>query len=242
MAIDHYHALMCDENTPAMIRFYNWHPYCLSIGYHQNINFIDHEKLRKEGFEFIRRPTGGKAIFHSDELTYSVIFPKRLFDQTRLYEFVHVLLARALKILGFRVELATMNSRLPKLVNTPQEYPCFSTSAYSEIQYKHKKLVGSAQRIYKKSILQHGSILIGNSHERLINFLKATPDQKQIILNNLKKKTTCLHAIKNLAPSPDKLALAIVKELESNECISVYSEPLNDKELKNARKIWDQQM
>lgn len=242
MAIDHYLALLCENDMPPTIRFYNWHPYCLSIGYHQNSTFIDHERLREEGFEFVRRPTGGKAIFHSEELTYSVIFPKRLFNQKRLYAFVHVLLARALNVLGYGVELANVNSQLPKFLNDTREYACFTNSAYSEIQYKNKKVVGSAQRIYKKSILQHGSILIGNTHERLISFLKATPDQKQIILNNLKNKTICLNAIKNLATTPDQIVKAILKELEFNERISVYSEPLNHKELERARRIWQQQM
>ena len=75
-----------------------------------------------------------------------------------------------------------------------------------------------------------------------MHFLKTTREQKQIILNNLKNKTICLGAIKNPAPSPDRLVMAIVKELESNDRISVYSEPLNQKELESARNIWYQQL
>jgi lipoate-protein ligase A len=237
MAIDTYFAQHCSEEMDPILRFYGWKPPCLSIGYHQNSNIINLKKLKQDGFQFVRRPTGGRAIFHSEELTYSIVIHKNLMHHKELYKLIHIVLRGALQSLGYAVEIKETKSLLPRIKTDPSDFPCFTQSAYSEIHYKGRKLVGSAQKIYKSAILQHGSLLIGPAHERLSEYLKDSDANKGLIRSDIKDKTVCLNSIAALAISPEKVMHTIIKQLELNEMISVYFKSLHLSELQQARRI-----
>lgn len=77
MAIDEAILLAVAEGkAPPTLRFYGWEPPCLSIGYSQSMGEVDVDRCRKAGIGLVRRPTGGRAILHADELTYSVVAPQ----------------------------------------------------------------------------------------------------------------------------------------------------------------------
>ena len=73
MGIDEKMALNPPNPAIAYLRFYGWRPYCLSLGYHQNSQIVNRKALEKHGYQWIQRPTGGRAIFHAEELTLSLI-------------------------------------------------------------------------------------------------------------------------------------------------------------------------
>lgn len=235
MALDHYLANLCSENSQPIIRFYGWSPCCLSIGYHQNKELIDYAALNNAGYDWVRRPTGGRAIFHSDELTYSVVFPKTLFQPQALYLYIHNILRLALNTLGYPVELKIGKSKIPKITNNSGEIACFTRSAYSEIHYNNKKVVGSAQRVFQRVILQHGSILIGQTHKRIVEFLRAKQEVKKKMEREFKSKTNCLSEIKNMSITPATIAGSIIEILLSCKNIKCYYKTINHNELNQAR-------
>lgn len=149
------------------LRLYAWDPPCLSLGYSQPAADVDRAALAAHGWELVRRPTGGRAILHTDELTYSVIGPP---DEPSLsgslLESYHTLsdaLLEALHRLGIPAQAlpgplgAARSSRTtdPSNGNGPV---CFEAPSNYEITVNGKKLVGSAQARRKDGVLQHGSL------------------------------------------------------------------------------------
>lgn len=143
------------------LRLYAWDPPCLSLGFAQPVKDADREALARRGWQLVRRPTGGRAILHTDELTYSVIAP---LDEPRVsgrvlesYRRLSQALVNALERLGLPAQAdqeyasAQGNARLGGAV-------CFETPSNYEITVAGKKLIGSAQARRKEGVLQHGSL------------------------------------------------------------------------------------
>ena len=159
-----------------VLRFYQWQPYTISLGYHQREGEFHIDLCRKDGFDIVRRPTGGRAVFHAEELTYSVVLPRNseLYSEDILttYNKISQGLLAGLKLYGVDAELVHRPEKEAKSGDYKQNVPCFSSSARYEIAYQARKLVGSAQRRYENAILQHGSILIGDFHLNLAKYVK----------------------------------------------------------------------
>lgn len=153
---------MRGEALPTL-RLYSWAPPCLSLGRSQPYSDVDVAALEQNGWHVVRRVTGGRAILHTDEITYSVIVPKdNPHVQGSLLESYHHLaqgLMAALEKLGAAVQ---MNEE--KLDSSAQKNPvCFETPSTYEITVDGKKLIGSAQARIRDGVLQHGSLpLVGD--------------------------------------------------------------------------------
>jgi len=235
MAIDHYLSENCQDDDIPVLRFYGWNPHCISTGYHQKDSLIDFKKLNQRGIDYVKRPTGGRAIFHAEELTYGIICSRKLIDHKDLYHFFHQVFADALNALGYRVEIKTDNEKLEGLTHNADDFPCFTKSAQTEVQYRDKKLIGSAQKIYDKTILQHGSLLIGEKHQRITDFLKVNDQMKNTIEAEINAKTICLRQIKQEPISQEKIIESIINQLELVRGISVYSRTLTPEVIASAR-------
>jgi len=237
MAIDYYLSMTCQRNDVPIFRFYGWSPFCVSIGYHQKDELVDFAKLDEDGYNFVQRPTGGRAILHAEELTYSVIVPRDLIHHRQLYHFIHQLFADALESLGYQVELKDDNDKLGGLTHAVNDFSCFTKSAQTEVQFKDKKLIGSAQKIYPRSILQHGSLLIGKKHEDLPDYLKVKNDVKKSIKKEIYEKTICLNEIKKDRISPEIIIKSIINQLELTRRISVNSKKISKLEMESLNKF-----
>ncbi|HYA85487.1 MAG TPA: lipoate--protein ligase family protein [Nitrospirota bacterium] len=149
-----------------VLRFYGWNPPAVSLGRFQKIeDAVNSEACRQRGFDIVRRITGGRAVLHRDELTYSVISrtDNPLFPPTvhGTYKVIAEGLLRGLKNLGISAEIVSRSSRHAHLVETHAKDPaCFSSPSWYEIVVNGKKIIGSAQRRLSSAFLQHGSILI----------------------------------------------------------------------------------
>lgn len=157
-------------------RLYAWTPPCLSLGYSQSIADVDLEALNQNGWQLVRRPTGGKAILHVDELTYSVIAP---LQEPRVsgsvlesYNRLSRALINALNRLGLPAEAHSQDA----VHRSPQaEGPvCFEVPSNYEITVHGKKLVGSAQARRKDGVLQHGSLPLWGDLTRITRALNFT--------------------------------------------------------------------
>ena len=200
MAIDAYLAQHSEDDVP-VLRFYQWRPYTISLGYGQKLDDIEIEKCRKDDIHVVRRPTGGRAVLHAEEVTYSVIVSRasQWFQDgiLTMYNFISRGLVTGLKLLNID---ASLEKRTPGnqryAVKSLRAVPCFSAAAPYEILYRGKKLVGSAQRRFDKAILQHGSILVGPFHLKLIDYLAATnPEARERLRKILDEKTISISQI-----------------------------------------------
>lgn len=195
----------CKDENKSFLRFYKWKPYCISLGYNQgkvfNDNNIDIDKCKHDGVDVVYRPTGGRAVLHSEELTYSVVMKSEEPVQ-KLHNQISDAIVYGLKLINTsnnelqQITLANSTPDLFKLAKTGMYNLCFNTSIKHEINFKGKKLVGSAQRKMGNIVLQHGSILIGTHHKQIVNYLKL-PDGKLVkkIFETLSEKTICLNEL-----------------------------------------------
>jgi lipoate-protein ligase A len=158
MAID---AALLDRTIAtgeAFLRCYRWDPHCLSFGRHEPARKrYDVSRIKALGLDCVRRPTGGRAVWHARELTYSVTAPLAVFGGLReAYRAIHALIARALQGLGAAPLLAADSSRTPGLGSGP----CFAAPVGGEVLVRNRKVVGSAQLRADHAFLQHGSVLL----------------------------------------------------------------------------------
>ena len=164
MAVDHALAT-CLAPDEGVLRLYRWSRPTVSFGRNEPAaGLYDLEAASRGGIDFVRRPTGGRAVLHDWELTYAVVLPATGRISLRaIYSMVNEGLVRALGALG--VEASMAGAGEPPL--PPDAGPCFQRPAPGEVTVNGRKLVGSAQARVAGAILQHGSLLLGPGHERL---------------------------------------------------------------------------
>lgn len=175
MAVDGVLARGNSRREPT-VRVYAWQPYAISIGYHQDAADLDVQKCNNEGIGFVRRPTGGRAIYHAEEVTYSIVIPRScaLFNHSPsgLYNRISAALICGLRLLEPNLTLERRpQGRHAGFAESGLRGVCFASSATYEIKYRNRKLVGSAQRRFPEAVLQHGSILLGDEHLEIIHLL-----------------------------------------------------------------------
>lgn len=166
------------RDVPPTLRLYAWSPACLSLGYGQPSADLDPARLAHFGWDAVRRPTGGKAILHLDELTYSLALPAGAGGHpvaavgiVESYQRISRALLAALEGLGLRPqsERRTDDARTDGAV-------CFETPSHYEITAGGRKLVGSAQTRRRDGLLQHGSLPLTGDLARICDAL-AYPDE-----------------------------------------------------------------
>ena len=239
MALDYSLARSASQNDPPVLRFYGWQPYCLSLGYHQDQTLVDFEQVQAKGYDVVRRPTGGSAIFHSEELTYALILPRTDINHHDIYRFFHLLLARALNTLGYDVELNYEDDDENYLKQGRKRFACFNRPAFAEIKFKGKKVVGSAQKLYQNALLQHGSVLIGPKQNEIVQFLKLDHEAKEKYKKNLRESSVALREIHKKNISPNQIADALLSQFEASLPLNIYYEDLTDFDLGHAQKFVD---
>ena len=156
----------------ATFRMYGWSCPTLSLGRNQRARGLYNLGAARElGVGIVRRPTGGRALLHHREITYSATLPARDAADARVaYEFINGILVDGLRHLGVRVTLATQTVAVP-----PGPRPCFDLPSDREIVVGARKLVGSAQWRRTGTLLQHGSILV-HDDQGLIGRLMFAPE------------------------------------------------------------------
>ncbi len=157
-------AIIQQCQTP-VFRLYGWSPACISLGKNQQDSFIDKSFLKDTGIDLVKRLTGGRALLHDDEITYSYVCPvsylKHGENVVKSYIEISQILIDKFSEIG--IELAFGGQ---KKVNTKFDY-CMLISTGADLCYKDKKLIGSAQCRKQGYILQHGSILYDYNKELL---------------------------------------------------------------------------
>ncbi len=174
MAVDE--ALLLSAITGSSLptlRLYSWDPGCLSLGRAQSIHDVDTEKTHKHGWEIVRRPSGGRAILHIDELTYSVsgTIDEPLFQNDIVASYLRISkgLVRFLNTLEISPEV---NHQLQKDHLPTPDPICFEVPSQYEITFNGNKIVGSAQARKLNGVLQHGSIPLFGDITRITYGLK----------------------------------------------------------------------
>jgi lipoyl(octanoyl) transferase len=158
-------------NAPPTLRFYQWSPPCISLGKRQPLSGIDLARCRQDGVQVVRRSTGGLAILHTDELTYSLATSP---DDPRgggaildSYRKLSQGLVRGLELLGLSAQMQPVSSGASHNASAA----CFEAPSAYEITVDGRKLIGSAQTRPHGKLLQHGSVPLTGDIGRLAKYL-----------------------------------------------------------------------
>ncbi len=190
-------------------RLYRWKPYSISLGANQSFEEIKLNKAAEDNIDVVKRPTGGRAILHAEELTYSVIMPVDInFSPKTIYYEINKAIYKSLKIYDNRlteIELEKKQADFSSLYKNQANSICFAVSAKNEINYNGQKLVGSAQRKMGNVVLQHGSILCGDYHKRIVDYLNFDENKLNEVKEKLDSNTIDLKSILNEPIDYDRL-------------------------------------
>jgi lipoyl(octanoyl) transferase len=211
MAVDEALLAEAGRTGSAFLRLYRFDPPCLSFGRNEPATVrYDREAIARAGLDVVRRPTGGRAVWHAHEVTYAVAAPIAAFGRGSLrdsYIAIHSRLAAALRALGVPATLAS-----DRMTVGPSDGwtagPCFATSVGGEILAGGRKLVGSAQVRRGNAFLQHGSILLAGSQDVITEVSRQTAVAR--LTSHVARAATTLSAVLNRAVTWEEVAQAIV--------------------------------
>ncbi len=242
MAIDE--ALLVGVNrggTQPTVRVFAWDPPTVSLGYSQRVEEeFDLGAVREAGFGIVRRPTGGRAVLHAGELTYSVVGPAGEpplgTSIMQAYEAIARALAAGLGLLGIRVELAQV--RTEAVARGGAAPPCFASAGRYEIVVDGRKLVGSAQRRVGRGVLQHGSLLTDPTHERISEvMLLDDARRRERVRRLLASKTTNLSALLGRPVGFPEVAEAVREGFARAWGVSLHEAGLTAEEEETAKTL-----
>ncbi len=230
---------VAQKNTPPTLRLYAWDPYCLSLGYAQSYCDVDMDLLKQKGWSLVRRPTGGKAILHADELTYSI---SALQDNPCVYGTVlesyrrlSKALLHALKILGINADSKVKDHSL-KSQNT--NAICFEIPSDYEITYQGKKIIGSAQARRLQGVLQHGAIPLYGEIDRItqVLFFNSEAEREKAALDLLARAAT-LQEILSRKITWSEIVSSVVKGFETELGLTLNPGELTNQENQRAKEL-----
>lgn len=216
--------------SPPTLRLYQWVTPSISIGYFQSISDVNNDYCREMGYPIVRRQTGGMAILHDSELTYSFsahteveLFKGGLLNN---YMAISNALVLALKFINMDAQIAFLKDRRQRSAS------CFNTSSYGEITVNGEKIIGSAQKRYRNGFLQQGSILMDLDVREL----------GKVIRRNKKRVggfSGRIGTIKKYAPavSITDLTKALKEAFEKTFMIGFIPDTLTEFELNLAKKL-----
>jgi len=220
------------------LRLYSWNPACLSLGHAQPFADVDAARLKARGWEVVRRATGGRAILHTDELTYSVIGsaeePVLAGGVLESYNRLAQALLLAVKILGLPVEMKEGKAN----GNTTLNPVCFEVPSTYEITVDGKKLIGSAQARKKEGVLQHGSLPLTGDLTRICQALMFENESaREEASQRLLARATTVESALGGAVSWEAAAQSFIHAFESQLELCFERGELSESESRRAEEL-----
>ncbi len=235
--LEHIHQ---GESLPTL-RLYAWEPACLSLGHAQSFKDVDMERVKANGWEVVRRVTGGRAILHTDELTYSVAGsaeePVLAGGVLESYNRIAQALLFAIRELGLPVEIKehVLDGQPAALNLNPV---CFEVPSTYEITVAEKKLIGSAQARKKEGVLQHGSLPLTGDLTRICNALIFKDEAaREKAANRLLERATTVETVLGRRVSWETAAQAFVQGFEAQLGIRFERGEMSASELSRTEEL-----
>jgi lipoate-protein ligase A len=207
MALDG-HLLSLGENEvgEGFLRFYTWTRPTLSLGHLEPADVVDSDRARLDGVDIVRRPTGGRVVMHGDDLTYAIVLPVRSGKNlSSVYREISDSIVEGIGRTGVKLDL----ERGTPGKSDVRQKPCFASVSRYEITYRGRKVVGSAQRIGRSAVLQHGSIPLGRGYLKVADYMSLPEAERKKLMRVLSASTTCLNDIAGRTLLPIELSEAL---------------------------------
>lgn len=211
MALDEIVMNDVRENKVPTLRFYSWKPSAVSIGYFQSLKEeVDLEKCKEFGVDVVRRQTGGGAVFHEHELTYSFITIEHPENIIESYKWVCGGILKGLETFGINGQFVPLN----------------------DLVYNGKKFSGNAQTRKKGVMLQHGTILLKVDVEKMFSLLKVPNEKlKGKLIENIKQRVTAVDK------TFEEVEKALRKGFSESLNLELYEDKIADEEEKAVEEL-----
>ncbi len=227
--------------SPPSLRLYSWSPPCVSLGFAQPIEHIDLKRLSLLGWGIVRRPTGGRAILHTDELTYSVTVPA---DNPNMsgsvlsgYKYISGGLVSALEELGAEVEV---QPEVQLDQETRSQPVCFEIPSSYEITVDGKKLIGSAQTRRKGGILQHGTLPLRGDIARICQVLNYEDEaHRENAAQGVRERASTIERCLGRIVSWNEVAQAMQSGFSKALNLELTLSQLTEEEILRARELYE---
>ncbi len=232
--LEHIHR---GESKPTL-RLYSWNPPCLSLGHAQSFKDVDVERLHARGWEVVRRLTGGRAILHTDELTYSVTGsaedPILAGGVLESYNRLAKALLYAIQSLSLPVEINEEAGHASSMTNPV----CFEVPSTYEITVEGKKLIGSAQARKKEGVLQHGSLPLSGDLTRICNALVFENESaRQTAKERLLARAATIESVIGVKTDWETAAQAFVRGFEAELGIQFERGEISPSEIQRTEEL-----
>jgi len=243
MAIDE--ALLyshANGESPPVLRLYGWDPPALTIGYFQSHEReVDEDGCRSLGFDWVRRPTGGRAVLHQHELTYAAVIGEHLLGGSVLetYRALSLALVRGLRTLGIEADLAP--GRPPTRRDRElSSAACFDSATPHELTVGGRKVIGSAQVRQRGVLLQHGSVPLELDRDAVVQTLNlgSGPVRKRV-LRTLERKAAGLAEVTDADLTYEKVADALRRGFSRTFELELLPDTLSDAERDLVRELYE---
>ena len=235
MAIDE--ALLIDVTDRPVLRFYGWNPHCLSLGYGQHSRDVDQDRLQATGHSLVRRPSGGGAILHAEELTWSLVLPAghplAVGSLLTGYRRVAEVWWAALRSLDIPVEICQEGA------GPGGGMVCFESRAPFELAAAGRKLLGSARVQRRHAMLQHGSLPLSGDVAAICDYL-VYPEEKarrNAAARLRSQATTLSQAAGSRAIDLDSVIAAVVDAFRGMHGVCVQESSLTGAEQDRAEAL-----
>jgi lipoyl(octanoyl) transferase len=200
MAADLYLLAQSEDRPELSVRLYTWEKPSITLGYGQKAaETLDRAAVYRDGVEWIRRPTGGRAVLHDGDITYSVVFSSSIAEMgktlSETYRIISDSLLAGLAAAG--IDCLPHDSGLNVgMSRSSVKLPCFLSPNRAEIMSGARKLVGSAQKRSAKAVLQHGSIPLTDHYRMLPQYLDISDEERILQKRLLERKSVCIEEIR----------------------------------------------
>jgi lipoate-protein ligase A len=239
MGVDEALLVAAATSPLPVLRFYTWRPPAVSLGYFQRPEReLDLEALRRLGLEWVRRPTGGRAVLHDDELTYSVVIREEHLAGTVIetYRVLSQALVCGLRGLGLDAEVMAHSQLTGRRVG--ESAACFDAPSWYEVVAGDRKVVGSAQMRRQGVILQHGSVPLTMDNQRLAAVLRLPSERARArVARLLGDKAGGIADVLGRRPALEEVKAALRKGFESALGVVFVAGQLVPAEAEAARRL-----
>lgn len=224
-------------DSPPTLRAYTWRPHAVSLGRGQRRSLrLDPDKCRRAGVDVVIRPSGGRAVLHSGDVTYAAIFPAEgLIGAAGVrgtYRRLAGVLMATLSRLGIEAGLASTR----ELGGPAAALPCFTSAARDEMLVEGRKLVGSAQRRTRTAVLQHGAMLVRGDQTELAS-LVVGEEQAKALREDLAGRTVTMEELLGRSLTFDAVAEALRSAAEEVLDVGVVDGKLAEEELRDVERL-----
>jgi lipoate-protein ligase A len=209
MALDLHLFTLCDSRAECgFLRFYTWSGPTLSLGYFEDAGVIDMARVLEDGVRVVRRPTGGRAVLHGDDLTYAVVTSREAGRSLlETYRMISECIVSGLARLGIDAGLERSTAGKSDV----RRKPCFVSTSRYEILHQGRKVAGSAQKAGSTAVLQHGSIPLGRGYLRVADYMACDDRERANLLADIDNATCCISDLLGSCPSPEDVAGALIR-------------------------------